>query len=161
MADRLRCLCAAVLMAAALPLQAADGTVPPAEPQALNRFLQAGTYKSWPRESAPHPSRGPHPVTVLTYLNPAMQASLAAGRKDHPAGSAIVKELFDDQGKIRGWAVSIKTGAKSRLGKGWYWYEVLSPAANAKADYAGRGLLLCSACHATGKDYVLSDFPLK
>ena len=28
--------------------------------------------------------------------------------------------------------------------------EVLSPAANAKADYAGRGLLLCSACHATG-----------
>jgi len=149
----------------ALSLMAASvvamDAVPPTEPQALNRFLQAGTYKNWPRESAPHPSRGPHPVTVLTYLNPAMQASLAAGNKDHPAGSAIVKELFDDKGKIRGWAVSVKTEAKSRLGKGWYWYEVLSPEAGARADYAGQGLLLCSACHATGRDYVLTDFPLK
>lgn len=151
---------AAILVVAA-SAQARDKTAPPAEPQALNRFLQAGSYKAWPRESAPHPSRGPHPVTVLTYLNPAMQASLAAGNKDHPAGSAIVKELFDDKGRIRGWAVSIKTEAKSRLGKGWYWYEVLSPEAGARADYAGQGLLLCSACHATGKDYVLTTFPLK
>lgn len=161
MSDRARFIGFAVLLAVATSAFARDGALPPAEPRALNRFLHAGAYKDWPRESAPHPSRGPHPVTVLTYLNPAMQASLAAGRKDHPAGSAIVKELFDDQGKIRGWAVSIKTEAKSRLGKGWYWYEVLSPAADAKPDYAGQGLLLCSACHATGKDYVLSDFPLK
>jgi len=156
-----RIACAAALFLAAASSPAIDGDVPPTEPQALNRFLQAGGYKHWPHESAPHPSRGPHPVTVQTYLNPAMQASLAAGKKEHPPGSAIVKELLDDQGKIRGWAVSVKTEAKSRLGKGWYWYEVLSPAANAKPDYAGQGLLLCSACHATGKDYVLSDFPLK
>ncbi|MDT3734698.1 MAG: hypothetical protein ROZ00_00560 [Denitratisoma sp.] len=156
-----RFACAAALSLAAASAQATGGDVPPAESQALNRFLQSGGYKRWPHESAPHPSRGPHPVTVQTYLNPAMQASLAAGNKDHPAGSAIVKELFDDKGAIRGWAVSVKTGAKSRLGKGWYWYEVLSPAADAKPDYAGQGLLLCSACHATGKDYVLSDFPLK
>jgi hypothetical protein len=145
----------------ACSLAQAMESAPPTEPQALNRFLQAGGYKSWARESAPHPSRGPHPVTVLTYLNLAMQASLAAGNKEHPPGSAIVKELFDDKGKTRGWAVSVKTEAKSRLGKGWYWYEVLSPAPDAKADYAGQGLLLCSACHATGSDYVLTTFPLK
>lgn len=53
-------------VAAGMPAHASD--VPPTDSPALLKWLQAGSYKAWPKESAPHRSMGPHPTLVVTYL---------------------------------------------------------------------------------------------
>jgi hypothetical protein len=150
----------AVACAATLPASA-DPDAPPPEAAALRQFLGNGGYLQWAKESRAHPSAGPHPVTVRTYLNPALEASLAAGNPQHPVGAAAVKELFGDDGKLSGWAVSIKTEPRSGVGKGWYWYEVTSTARDAQPVAAGHGVPLCANCHAPGNDFVLGAFPLR
>jgi len=148
------------LLAAASAAGAADTA--PTEPEALNRFLQAGGYKNWPKESQPHGTAGAHPGgKVQAWLSPALAKSLADGAKSHPAGSAAVKEQLDASGKLRGWSVSVKTAADSAGGKNWYWYEVESTAPGAKPDYAGLGAQPCAACHLTGRDFVLTPVPLR
>jgi len=154
-------LIATVALALALPLGAAGASdVPPAEPAALLKWLQAGGYRKWPSESGPHRSMGPHQGLVVTFLNPALDKSMAAKAAAHPKGSAAVKELQDSGGKLAGWAVSVKTAADSDGGKGWYWYEILgtTPAGNVTAQ--ANGAPLCSACHLRGKDFVLIPHPL-
>ena len=77
----------AVAFSLAMPLahaQAAD--LPPTERVALLKWLQAGSYKKWPRESAPHRSMGPHKALVITYLNPTLDRSLEAKAADPPEG---------------------------------------------------------------------------
>ncbi len=97
-----------LVIAAAAPLaQASD--VPPTEGAALLKWLQSGAYKAWPKESAAHRSMGEHKTLVQTYLNPTVDTSLGAKAKEHPRGSAAVKELLDAAGKLSGWAVSVKT----------------------------------------------------
>jgi len=150
-------LCAAVLSAAA----AGNPDRPPAEAAALRQFLGAGGYLTWARESRSHRSAGPHPVTVRTYLNPELEASLAAGSQQHPVGAAAVKELFGEDGKLSGWAAAIKTEPRSGVGKGWYWYEVTSTEPGARPVAAANGVPLCANCHAPGNDFVLSPFPLR
>jgi len=148
------------LLTAASTAGAAD-TVP-TEPEALNKFLQAGGYKTWPSESQPHDTAGPHPGgRVKAWLSPVLAKSLAEGAKSHPAGSAAVKEQFDGSGKLRGWSVSVKTAADSAGGNNWYWYEVESTAPGAKPGYAGLGTQPCAACHLPGRDFVLTRFPLR
>ncbi|MBI2311746.1 MAG: hypothetical protein HYU77_04490 [Betaproteobacteria bacterium] len=141
--------------------QSADGALPPVESKALFAWLKAGSYKSWVHESKSHPSAGPHPVEVIAFLNPVLDLSLKAGNKSHPVNAAAVKELYSADDKIRGWAVSVKTQAQSDGGKGWYWYEVLSPANADRTVAAAHGVPLCVGCHAPGKDYVLIPYPLK
>jgi len=149
------------LLAAAAPAVAADTA--PTEPQALNQFLQAGSYKNWPKESRPQDARaGAHPGgQIRAWLSPALAKSLADGAKSHPAGSATVKEMFDASGKLRGWSVGVKTAADSAGGKNWFWYEVESTAPGAKPAYVGLNAQPCSACHSTGRDFVLTPFPLR
>ena len=139
--------------------QAQTGDVPPTESASLLKWLQAGSYKVWPKESAPHRSMGPHQTLVVTYLNSPLDKSLTAKATAHPKGSAAVKELLDAGGKTTGWAVSVKTSANSEGGKGWYWYEILSaPSGNVVAQ--ANGVPLCSGCHTRGKDFVLIPHPL-
>ena len=133
---------------------------PPTEAAALRTWLDDGSYRDWRRESRPHRSSGLHPETVVTYLNRALHDSLASGAKEHPAGSAAVKELYRG-GKPSGYAVAIKTEARSAVGRGWYWYEVTSLAADAKPVAAAHGVALCLGCHLTGHDFVLTPFPLR
>lgn len=146
---------------AALPAHAQSAELPPTDGTALLKWLQAGSYKQWTRESAPHKSLGPHPVQVVAHLNPALDASLAAKASAHPKGAAAVKELFDADGKLSGWAVSVKTSIDSEGGKGWYWYEILGTSAGARVVAQSNGVPLCFGCHAAGRDFVLIAHPLK
>ncbi len=142
-----------------------NGSVVPTEKNALFRYLQQGRYKSFAaRESAAHPSFGPHTSfgrPVLTYVNSALEASLQAGNESHPAGSEAVKEMFNPGGELIGWAVASKTQADSDGGNGWFWYEVTSTMDGSNPVAIGNGIPLCFGCHSAGRDYFLSPFPLK
>jgi hypothetical protein len=138
---------------------AQTAATPPTESAALLKWLQAGSYKAWPKESAPHRSMGPHQTLVITHLNPALDKSLTAKSSSHPRGSAAVKELLDATGKINGWAVSVKTAEASDGGKGWYWYEILG-ASGGNVVAQANGVPLCAGCHTRGRDFVLIPHPL-
>ena len=137
----------------------------PTDKDGLFQFLKAGGYKEFSaKESVRHPGRGPHsrigwPVRV--YLDPALDASFKAGNGSHPAGSSAVKEMYTEAGELQGWAVMVKTASDSQGGQGWFWYEVTSTTEGAKPVAAGNGLPLCFGCHSTGKDFVLTDYPLQ
>ncbi|MCP5265362.1 MAG: hypothetical protein H6934_04595 [Burkholderiaceae bacterium] len=150
----------AVASSVCAPARAA-GDVPPTEARALLGWLQAGSYKNWRHESAAHPSAGPHPARVIAYLNPALDASLAAKAAAHPSGASAVKELFDAAGKLSGWAVSVKTEADSRAGQGWFWYEILGTTPASQVVASAKGVPLCYGCHTPGRDFVLIPYPLK
>ena len=152
---------ALVILVLVLPVaRAQSGGAPPTEPSALLKWLQGGSYRQWPRESAPHRSMGPHQALVVTYLNPMLDQSMAAKSTAHPKGSAAVKELLDAGSKLSGWAVSVKTGADSDSGKGWFWYEILGTSSSASVTAQANGVPLCSGCHTRGQDYVLIPHPL-
>ncbi len=138
---------------------------PPADSALLFQYLQSGAYQGLSaKETDRHPSAGPHlnfGLPVRVYLNAALDASLAAGNDEHPEGAAAIKEMFGEDGALQGWAVAIKTAAQSDGGNGWYWYEVTSTTDPSRPVAAGTGVTLCSGCHAAGRDYVLSEHPLK
>jgi cytochrome c553 len=135
------------------------------EKNELFKYLQAAAYKNFTaKETAKHPSVGPHTkygLPIQVYLNETLNASLTKGNASHPPGSAAIKEMFDKDNKLQGWAVMLKTAADSDRGKGWFWYEVTSTTDGSKPVRIGNGVTLCAGCHASGKDYVLTDYPLK
>ena len=147
--------------------EVAEETLPqvgvPTDSPALFRWLEAREYRDFASESAAHPSAGPHPVNVITYLNRSMEQSLASGSARHPVGAAAVKELLGSDGTLRGWAVMVKLYQDRNGGDAWYWYEVTSrdPSRATKPDYAGVGLGLCVGCHSSGRDQVRIPFPLR
>jgi len=130
----------------------------PAEKVALEAWLKARSYASWKKESAPHASEGPHGDAVRTYVNPVLDGSLARGDAEHPTGAAAVKELIraDD---IVGWAASVKTD-QGKSGDGWFWLEI-TDAKMGTATLSGQGEPVCKRCHAGGRDFVLSPYPLR
>lgn len=155
-----RAVAVALILAAgviAAPARASEAV--PTDGPALLKWLQSGHYKAWPKESAPHRSMGSHQTLVITYLSPALDKSLGAKAKAHPAGSTSVKELLDPAGKLAGWAVAVKTAADGEGGKGWFWYEVQGTIEGRQA-VQGQGLPLCVGCHARGRDAVLTEHPL-
>ncbi|HEX6244123.1 MAG TPA: hypothetical protein VFZ61_24575, partial [Polyangiales bacterium] len=132
----------------------------PSEAAALLRYLRAGEYKGFQRESAPHASSGPHGGRVLTYVNDLLADSLDAGAAQHPRCAASIKELFLGQDELSGWAVLVKTEDDTRHGNGYYWLEVIRTDATS-ADYQGHGLGACVGCHSTGRDYFRAPWPLQ
>ncbi len=143
---------------------AVDSAVP-VTPEKLFSYLQSGAYKNFPaKESDVHPSRGPHTkvgLPVRVFMDPKIDASLKAGNPSHPIGSSIVKEMYEENGELQGWAVMVKTSADSDNGKGWYWYEITSTTDGSSPVASGNGVPLCFGCHFTGRDFVLSEHPLK
>ena len=138
----------------------------PTDADALFVYLQEGGYKEFAHEEERHTSTGPHPDpqvrethTVIAFFNSGLDASLKAGNEAHPEGSAAVKEFYDADGELSGWAVSVKTQAESATGQGWYWYEVTSVTDGSSPVAAGNGVALCWGCHASGNDFVLSRYP--
>ena len=131
----------------------------------LFQYLTSGRYKDFPaRESESHPTMGPHtklgwPVQV--FVNATLDASMKAGSDSHPVGSGAVKEMYDADGDLQGWAVMFKTQADSEGGKGWFWYEVTSTTDGSSPVGIGNGIPLCFGCHATGRDYVITRYPLR
>ena len=136
----------------------------PTDLEDLFRYLRSGNYNSFAaQETARHPSRGPHTkvgLSVRVFLDPLINASLEAGNASHPVGSSIVKEMFDEDGDLQGWAVMVKTQEDSAGGKGWFWYEVTSTRSGSNPVAAGNGVQLCQGCHFIGNDYVLTEYPL-
>ena len=150
---------AALAIASTAAAQSRD--VPPTDGAALLKWLQAGRYKAWTHESTAHPSLGPHPSAVITFLNPTLDRSLAAKNAAHPKGAAAVKELLNMHGKLAGWAVSVKTADDSAGGKGWYWFEILGTRDLDNAVANANGVPLCYGCHTPGRDFVLIQHPLR
>ncbi len=140
-------------------------SVVPTDKDSLFKYLQNGSYKTFAaKESANHATRGPHTsfgLPVRVFVDPKLDASLRAGNASHPAGSAVVKEMYDAVGKLQGWAVMVKTHADSEGGKGWFWYENTSTTTGSNPVAAGNGVTLCSGCHFTGTDFVLTGYPLQ
>ena len=137
----------------------------PTEANELFKYLQEATYKEFTaKESSNHPSLGPHTkvgLPVRVFLDPKMDASLKADEATHPEGAGIVKEMYDADGNLQGWAVMVKTAADSEAGKGWFWYEITSTTDGSSPVAAGNGVPLCSGCHTIGKDFVLTKYPLQ
>ena len=137
----------------------------PTNPSALFKYLQQGAYKNLAaKESAMHPSAGPHTkagLPVRVFVDAKMEASLKAENDSHPVGAGIVKEMYDAERNLQGWAVMVKTAEDSAGGKGWFWYEITSTTDESNPVAVGNGVPLCFGCHTAGTDYVLTGFPLK
>jgi hypothetical protein len=143
-----------------IPPARADAGDVPASGQELFPYLQSGAYKTFAHESKAHRSQGPH-GDVITYVNPILEGSLKAENAAHPAGAAAVKELVAKDGHLIGWSVSVKTQAESDEGDGWYWYEVFSTTDGSGPLADGNGVVLCTGCHASGRDFVRIPYPLR
>jgi hypothetical protein len=137
-----------------------ETAVPTSGPE-LFAYLKAGSYLGFPAESVVHDSTGPHGGKVRTYITPSLEASLKAGNTEHPIHAAAIKELYLSGMSVQGWAVSVKTKDTSDGGNGWYWYEIYSATDPSSPVADGNGVPLCYNCHAAGKDFVLSPFPLQ
>jgi len=141
---------------------ASSSELVPSDPTALFTYLQSKQYAGFAGESAIHLSTGPHGGSVRTYVNAALNASLAAKNAEHPKGAASVKELYAaDNTTLEGWAVLVKTQDMSAAGQGYYWYEHFSVTDGSNPAFSGQGLGLCVNCHAPGKDFFLSPYPLQ
>lgn len=151
-------LAVAVLACACGPLPGPGGLATPADGGAaldlsrtsLVTFAKGESWKSWPSEPAPHDSAGPHGGKVRTWLNPELLASLKAGNDKHPNASIAVKELYDDLGARRGFAVAVKNDE----GK-WVFWEGFEPSLD-QYYFVGTGNP-CANCHSTGKDFLLTE----
>lgn len=130
----------------------------PASANEMNDWLHTKAYVGWAKESQPHASTGPHASSVLTYMNATLEQSLASGATEHPVGSASVKEFLGPNG-VKGWAAFVKTQAGDG-GDAWYWYETFNTTPGSHG-IEGQGKSLCVNCHLSGKDFVLTPFPLR
>lgn len=77
------------------------------------------------------------------------------------SGAAAVKEMFNGDGSLEGWAFMVKIHAASDEGRGWFWYEVTGQATAPIVVASGNGVEGCVSCHSFGgKDLLLSGHPL-
>lgn len=129
----------------------------PTNPDELLAFLKEGKYKDFPvYDTEMRPSDVSHHKMKIFY-DKAVSDLLAAGNKEHPAGSTIVKEQYGpDNDELTGWSVMVKTQDTSDGGQGWFWYEVIEE--NGEITKLpvepGNGQAACSSCHTVGKDFV-------
>ncbi len=138
----------------------------PLEKEALFAYLNEGSYRDFAtQEKEKHPSLGPHTkigLPVKVYMNDAIANSLAENKQQHPKGSIIVKEMFDESGTLSGWAVMAKTHDDTDSGKGWFWYEVTSTTDANSIAAMGNGVTGCITCHNIGnRDMVRTSYPFQ
>ena len=99
---------------------------------------------------------------VRVFYNKTLSGSLESGNPEHPVGAASVKEMYDDDGDLSGWAVLVKTQDRTDEGRGWFWYEVTSSTDSSALAAIGNGVTGCVSCHSfRDQDQILSGFPLK
>lgn len=134
---------------------------PPRRRPALLAWLRAGSYRStYVSEPASHASAagGAHGAVVRTWYSPILADDLRAGRPTFRSGAAMVKELHfgNPDGPPTGYSVMRKLRPRSRGGRGWLFFETFDAATGA-GPY-GRGLRVCTGCHADGMDFLLSTY---
>lgn len=149
-----------------MPSDAGIASNVPTNTEALLSWLQAGEYKNWASESAPHasenhmwPEGGPEGrPDVLTYMNEPLTRSLDSGDGAHPVGSAAVKEHYVTDGdEVMMWTVMVKLEADSGDGEGWYWAMGNPMGVMEPADPVSR----CADCHSQGNDFVTTSYPFE
>ncbi|MBK9070371.1 MAG: cytochrome P460 family protein [Myxococcales bacterium] len=138
-----------------------DVGVDDADPQltsldAIVNLIEDGAYKSWVKEAAIEDGPGPH-GDKLVYFDPLVAQSLADGNATHPRGSTLVKELYEANGDLRGFAIAIKDRDEASR-DAWVWYEVFGSDYRDPAFWA-RGTDSCASCHSSGVDYVITALP--
>jgi hypothetical protein len=144
---------------AAVAAAAASPDVPPRDRGALLRWLRAQAYRAtYTAEPGVRPSVPAHGQNVRVYYSPRLVEDLGTGRVPFRKGAAMVKELyFGGTDTVAGWSVMRKLKRRSGSGgRGWIFYESFD-GTNDGAFY-GRGLGICTSCHAEGTDYLLSPF---
>lgn len=137
----------------------------PVNKDKLFTYLVSKKYQEFKtKEKEMHPSQGPHTklgLPVRVFMNGKISSSLDKGNAEHPMGSVIVKEMFDENKTLAGWAVMAKTQESTDAGNGWFWYEVTSVEDKNAIAAIGNGVQGCVSCHGLGSDMVRTAFPLK
>lgn len=111
-------------------------------------WLEQGFYQTWTCEAEPHAARPPSPHGTDRVCNNDLLHGSASGA--YPVGSASVKEIFDDAGRISGHAVYIKV-SDGVGADGWYWYEAFG----GEVATANPGSDNCTSCHTRApRDFV-------
>ena len=140
--------------------KAGDPQTPPTTNGAdVEAWLKKGDYKAWTCETVEHAQLKVSPHGYNRVCSNQLAASFSGDTDDErPAGTAAVKELYDDDSKLVGYAVAVKVQAASKGGDAWYWYERVpldSAAPHDKSGVVADGLgsagaakSICVGCHA-------------
>jgi hypothetical protein len=131
----------------------------------IGDWIASGAYRAWTCEKAGHDARSPSPHGRNRICNNRKVVEHSTG--EYPAGSASVKELFDDLGKLKGHSLSVKLGPGKAAS--WVWYMEIDGAVllNGRGDTPGPSTE-CVGCHAgagsdakhSGHDFVYTQLPL-
>ena len=126
----------------------------------VEAWLAKGDYKTWKCQTVSHPQMAVSPHGQNRICSNDLVAQFMSGdggTSERPVGSASVKELFDAQSMLVGYAVAVKTKATSDSGGSWYWYERVpldSPVPHDAKGVVADGLgtegvaqSLCVGCH--------------
>lgn len=140
--------------------KAGDAQTPPTTNGAdVEAWLKKGEYKAWTCETAEHAQLKVSPHGYNRVCSNELASNFSGDADDErPAGTAAVKELYDDASNLVGYAVAVKVGAASKAGDAWYWYERVpldSAAPHDKSGVVADGLgsagaakSICVGCHA-------------
>jgi hypothetical protein len=137
------------------PVAVVDPQRVPEDPAEIRTWLQGFNYRGWTAMTERR-ATGEHGGEQL-FFNSVLAGSWRAGEKEHPVGSAAVRELYrDDLETIKGFALMIKTGPSGQVGEGWFWYEIFGTTAEAEPTVAEAGARGCVGCHSHAVDFVHS-----
>ena len=127
------------------PTTAGDGETPPTGDAAtVKAWLDTKAYTKWACEPAPHPGRAGTGHSANRICSNGLLSRHGAG--EYPVDAASVKELFDGNGTLNGYALLLKT--KPGGVESFYWYENIgaSVIANGQGD-SGSAKSVCTGCH--------------
>ncbi|MFO0641610.1 MAG: hypothetical protein U0183_20470 [Polyangiaceae bacterium] len=110
----------------------------------VKAWLESKAYTKWACEPAPHPGRAGTGHSANRICSNGLLSRHGAG--EYPVGAASVKELFDGNGTLTGYAMLLKT--KPGGVESFYWYENIgaSVIANGQGD-SGSAKSVCTGCH--------------
>ena len=136
--------------------------LPPTGEAALDAWLARGLHRAWHCEPAMHAARAPSPHGMNRICSNDLLSGWS-GAGPFPVFAASVKELGDESGALRGYAVS-RHAAAGAGGETWYWFEKDRGAlfADGLGD-AGAPRAICVSCHQgagpprTGHDFVYTQ----
>lgn len=130
---------------APLPATGGDAETPPTGDAAtVKAWLDTKAYTKWACEPAPHPGRAGTGHSANRICSNGLLSRHGSG--EYPVGAASVKELFDGNGNLNGYAMLLKT--KPGGVESFYWYENIgaSVIANGQGD-SGSAKSVCTGCH--------------
>ncbi len=119
---------------------------PPEGDAALQAWLADELYLDWTCQ----PSVGPGADSSIHGRRRICHNDVLAAALDGeplPVGSAVVKELYNDNDERQGTAV-LKKVAEGSTGASWYWYERIGVVVTAD----GKDAAACTVCHAFAED---------